>query len=239
MRFEQLYSSSKGNLFMLTADNGKRLMIECGVPWKKILQALEFDLKGIEGIILSHDHGDHSKAIRNAMKAGLTVYSGAGTFEALGIHSHHRARHVSNKTLVRFDSFEVLAFDVTHDANEPLGFCIRDKQANKYMLFATDTSHIRQKFNVPFEIIAIECSFDAEVLQYNVDNDKINEALATRLLTSHMEVNETKRYLRESCDMSQCLELHLLHLSASNIHAENIAEEFEREFLTKTIICEA
>jgi len=43
-------SSSAGNMYLL--DNGKsRLIIECGIPWKKALQAVGFDLSGISGLL--------------------------------------------------------------------------------------------------------------------------------------------------------------------------------------------
>lgn len=56
MRFESFYSSSTGNLYCVTAANGKRLLIECGVTWRKLIKALSYDLTNIEACLISHEH---------------------------------------------------------------------------------------------------------------------------------------------------------------------------------------
>ena len=226
---------------MLTANNGKRLMIECGVTWPKLQKALDFDLRGIEGCLLSHEHKDHSKAVKDVMTAGIDVYSSIGTFEALSITDNRRAMYVEHQTLVRLPSFQVLAFDSAdpdskekhHDAAEPLLFVIRAD--SECLLFATDAKCISQQFKYSFSIIAIECSYNGPYLAKKVEAKTINEELAKRLLTSHMEESETKRYLQEFCDLSKCREIHLLHLSADNINKERIVKEIEKETFIKVI----
>ena len=235
MKFKQHYSGSSGNFYEIIANNGKRLLIDPGVSWKKIQKALKHDLSNIIACVVSHDHGDHSKAIKDVMKAGIDVYASAGTLDACGFLNEHRATITIENDLIRLDTFQVFSFGVNHDAEEPLGFVVRAD--NEFMLFATDTSHITHRFKFPFKIIAIECSYDKDVLQERVDNGSINESLAKRLLTSHMEKSETKRYLKEFCNLSQCTELHLLHLSSSNIgDVEKVIDEFEEEFLIETMI---
>ena len=73
-------------------------------------------------------------------------------------------------------------------------------------------------------------------MQDRVDRQDINETLAKRLLLSHMEKENTKRYLREFCDLSCCRQIHLLHCSRDNIDAEAVRKEFEDEFFIETII---
>jgi len=48
-------SSSAGNLYVLS-DGKTRLMIELGIPWKRALQALNFDLSTVAGALVSHGH---------------------------------------------------------------------------------------------------------------------------------------------------------------------------------------
>jgi len=44
-------SSSAGNLYIL--NNGRsRLIIELGIPWRKVSDALNFDLSGVAGAIV-------------------------------------------------------------------------------------------------------------------------------------------------------------------------------------------
>lgn len=236
MKLTQHYSSSSGNFYVVESSIGKRLLIECGIRWSRIQKALNFDLTHIECCLLSHSHKDHSHAIKEVMQAGIDIYSSEGTFESCGIHTHRKAHIVADKTLVRLPHFEILCFGVNHDANEPLGFIVRDLNSNEFLLFATDTSHIVQKFNLPFSIIAIECSFDKDLLRERVETGKINKELAKRLLSSHMEKSNTIKYISEHCNLTKCTQIHLLHLSSENIDAAKAKREVEEKFYIEVVI---
>ena len=232
MNFRQLYSSSRSNLYLATTGNGKQLLLECGISWQAIQKALNYDLTNIVACCLTHEHHDHSKAIKDVIRAGIDVYASRGTLSALSVESERRATVVADGTLVRLDDFEILAFSLNHDAVEALGFIVRADQ--EYLFFVPDASHITQKFNLAFNIIAIECSFDKDVLQKKVDSLEINEQLAKRLLTSHMEKQATIRYLADFCDLSHCREIHLLHMG--NINKEQTRKEIEQKFFIDTRI---
>lgn len=232
MKFTQLYSSSRGNLYTVTANSGERLLIECGVRWPKLLEALNYDLKGIVGCLLTHEHKDHSKAIKEVIKAGIDVYASVGTLEACGVEEEHRALPLDGFDRIVKNGFDVTFFRSNHDAADPLYFVVRCD--NESLLFATDTSHIKERFRTAFKTIAIECSYDKAILQERVDTGDINEALAKRLLTSHMEKSTTIRYLSEFCDLSKCEEIHLLHLSGENIEREQTRKEIEDRFFITT-----
>ena len=235
MRFEQLYSSSTGNLYIVTASNGKRLMIECGVVWSKLQKALNYDLSNIVGCLISHEHADHSKAAKDVIAAGINVFASMGTFEALGLRGYRRTRRLVENSLVKFGKdFGVLAFDTIHDAAEPMGFIVHEIATKEYLLFATDTKFIKQRFNIKFDIIAIECSYNKEYLAKRVEYGEVNEALAIRLLNSHLEEKEAMRYISKFCSLRHCREIHLLHMSADNLHKERIKKEFENRFYIGT-----
>ena len=234
MKFEQHYSSSRGNLYTVTAANGKRLMIECGVRWRKLQKALGYDLSGIEGCLLTHEHQDHSKAVKDVMKAGIDVYGSPGTLEACGIGYGRRAQAMLTNTAYTIGSFEVAAYDSNHDAAEPLLYTVRCN--GEYLLFATDTSHIKQRFSIKFSVVAIGCSYDINILQERVNTKTINEEVAKRLLKSHMEKQVVMKYLSEYCDLGKCREIHLLHMSGDNIDKKATKKEFEQRYFIETII---
>lgn len=50
-----IQSGSQGNSYCLEV-NGEWLLIELGLPWKQILKALNFNLEGISGVLVSHAH---------------------------------------------------------------------------------------------------------------------------------------------------------------------------------------
>ena len=243
MKFTQYYSSSEGNLYIVEAVNGERLMIECGVPWKKILPALRYDLKGVVGCLITHEHKDHCRAVEDVMRAGIPVYGSLGTLDALGILSNRKTYPI-----VAFEAtwigkcFAVKPYNAVHDAIEPYYFWIREKikgvEMGENLLFVTDTNNILQKFRAKFKIIAIECSYDYEIVEKMVDGGGIGQRQGVRLMESHMAKGNCLKYLMTKCDLGKCEEIHLLHLSGGNIDKEKTRAEFERELMIKTIICE-
>jgi phosphoribosyl 1,2-cyclic phosphodiesterase len=170
------------------------------------------------------------------MKAGIEVYASYGTLEQLDIAGKRKATCLNPYAhdFETIGSFKVFSYDSHHDARMPLLFCI--EADGEYLLFATDTSFITQKFWFPFSIIAIECSFDKDVLANRVKEKTINEVLAKRLLTSHMEKSHAMDYIAEYCDTSKCQEIHLLHLSGDNLNKRQTRQEFDDRFMIDTII---
>ena len=56
MKFESFASSSHGNLYTVS-DGTTALIIECGVPYKKLNKFLDFALNKYSACLLSHSHG--------------------------------------------------------------------------------------------------------------------------------------------------------------------------------------
>lgn len=234
MRFIAHYSSSKHNLYTVETVGGRRLLIECGCTPKQLQNKLDYKLDNIVGCLTSHEHNDHSQSAEWLLKNGIDCYMSRGTMQALDL-IHRRIYILENSHAIDIRGFFVFPFDVNHDACEPLGFIIKTPD-QEYLFFVTDTSHIRQRFRLAFNIIAICCNYDKTILQSKVDAGKINETFATRLLTSHMEKDVAKDYIRRFCNLSKCREIHLLHMSGNNIEKQKIRDEFEKEFFISTYI---
>ena len=66
MQLEIIGSGSQGNSYLLSNDTDV-LLIELGVQFKRIKKALDYDLSKINGALVSHIHGDHAKAIKDAI----------------------------------------------------------------------------------------------------------------------------------------------------------------------------
>jgi phosphoribosyl 1,2-cyclic phosphodiesterase len=239
MTFEAHYSGSKANLYVVTAGNGKRLIIEAGCTWAKLQKALKYDLSGVQACLISHEHKDHSKAVEDVLTAGIDIYASEGTLRKIedSLPLHRRTHVLHDRRLEPIGQFfDVFPFAVHHDAAEPLGFIVHDRSSNEHLLFVTDTSHITQRFALAFDIIAIAASYDKDVLAERVNNEQVNETLAKRLLVSHTEWRVAKRYLKEFCDLSRCREIHLLHPSADNMDKQRVRKDIEDSFFIKTFI---
>src|SRR5690625_2819031 len=82
-----LASASKGNCYHIT-DGSTPILIECGIKFKDIQIALDFKTSNIAGCLVSHEHKDHSKGIKDVLQAGIDVYASQGTIESENI-THH------------------------------------------------------------------------------------------------------------------------------------------------------
>lgn len=56
MYLKCLGSSSAGNCYLLTSNNGETLILDCGIPIKEIKKGLDWNMRGIRGMIISHAH---------------------------------------------------------------------------------------------------------------------------------------------------------------------------------------
>lgn len=56
MKLTCLGSSSAGNCYLLQADSGETLIVDCGISIKEIKKGLDWNIRGIKGVIISHTH---------------------------------------------------------------------------------------------------------------------------------------------------------------------------------------
>lgn len=193
-------------------------MIEAGINPRK----LKVNWRQVQGVVLTHEHSDHAKYLEQTIKrAGAKVISARGTLEALGVPLY-KAQVVTNGETVKVGDWEVFAFDVEHDAIEPLGYIIKSP-SNKVILFATDTYFIRYRFS-KVNIALVECNYDLERLERLEQGYQFD-----RILKSHFALdNVVKFFVANKSWPGELAEVHLLHLSDRNSDAE-----YFREVITK------
>lgn len=214
MKINSLASSSRGNCYQLIEGDAS-LLLEAGIRFQDIQRGTGFGLSKLAGTLVSHEHGDHAKAIKEVMKAGVDVYASAGTFEALGI-SGHRAHPVTAMQPVEIGPWTVLPFAAVHDAAEPLGFLIRGQGSKT--LYLTDSGYCRYKFKGLTHLL-IECNHSLEILRKNVAEGIIDVAHKNRVMQNHLSLENCLAFL-EANDLSAVEEIHLLHLSDNNSDAD-------------------
>ena len=217
-----LASGSRGNCYHIT-DGSTPLLLECGIPFREIQKGLHFRVSEVAVCLVSHEHQDHSKAVRDVMKAGIDCYMSAGTAEALGI-SGHRLHIIQARQQFQLGSWAVLPFETQHDAAEPLGFLLANQAGDK-LLYATDTYYIRYKFHGLTHIM-VECNYAADILKRNVDAGTVPKELKSRILKSHFSLENVKQFLRAN-DLSKVQEIWLLHLSDGNSDEKRFKREIQ------------
>lgn len=227
MKFEALASSSTGNAYIVS-DNDTRILLECGVSHKKLQKLSGFSLSEFAGCLVSHEHKDHAKSVVELISRGMPVYMSLGTAEALWDDAEKSATMDAVQLIGHFGQFNIGSFDIVpfttfHDAKEPLGFLIKSRVDGEVLAFATDTVNLRYKFP-GLNILAIEANYDKAILERC---EKMPEKVRYRITNSHMEIDTLCDYLR-SLDLSQCREIHLLHLSDATSHEGHFMNKVAR-----------
>ncbi len=219
-----LASSSAGNAYLIQ-DGRSPLLLDCGLSYRELQRATGYKLTGLAGCLVGHEHGDHSKAAADLMRAGVDCYMSTGTAEALGL-TGHRLRVVKALEQVQIGDWTVLPFDTVHDAAEPLGFLIAGE--GEKVLYLTDTAYCPYRFTGLTRIM-IECNYSREILDRNVESGKLHPGMRRRLLRSHMSLDRVLDFLAAN-DLSRVREIVLLHLSDGN----SDAGEFKRQIQAAT-----
>ena len=219
MRFEALASSSAGNAYIVS-DNDTRILLECGVSHKKLQKLSGFSLSEFQACLVSHEHKDHAKAVADLISLGMAVYMSQGTADALETDA---VNLIENMEQFNVGSLDIVPFTTFHDAAEPLGFLIKSRVDGDVLAFATDTVNLRYKFP-GLNILAIEANYDKHILERC---ERMPEKVRYRITNSHMEIDTLCDYLR-SLDLSQCREIHLLHLSDATSHEGHFLNKVAR-----------
>lgn len=220
---KSLASGSTGNCYKVS-DGKTSLLIEAGIPIKKIKQGLNYRLSEIEGVLVSHEHGDHSKAIKDVVKAGINCYMSKGTIEAVGINNH-RIIPVKTSKAFKIGTWVGKGFNVEHDAKEPYGFLLWSKNTGDKLVYLTDTYYTRYKFH-QLDYIMVECNYAIDILNKNVEAGLVHQTMKNRVIKSHFGLENVKDFLKSN-DLSKTQEIWLLHLSDMNSHAERFKREIQ------------
>lgn len=125
MKVDILASGSSGNCIAITIGD-KTILIDAGIAKTKIEKALlEVDIRPdqIEAIFITHAHGDHVKGLPLANKYKIPVYAGEEEWKDINLVDDELI-HTIDTEVVSFDQINVYAFDVHHDAYDPVGYAV-------------------------------------------------------------------------------------------------------------------
>ena len=221
MEIRTIASSSEGNCYFVS-DGVTSLLLEAGIPFKKIQQAMDFKLSGISGVLITHSHMDHAKSVKDMIKAGIDCYMTEPTKTALDIQSH-RIKVITPRQQFSIDTWRILPFETQHDCPGSVGFLLAS--GNEKLLFITDSYYCKYKFNGLTRIM-IECNHSYEILDKNIASGALPLSMKKRLIRSHFSLENVKEFLKSN-DLSKVQEIHLIHLSSGNSDAELFKREIQ------------
>ena len=210
MLLHVISTGSCGNAYLLK--NGEAsLLLDAGLPLLRIVRSIR-TMNGLQGCLITHEHGDHVQAAKGLASWGIDVYATAGTLSASSIPlSTPRVNVVEYLKPIEVGAFTVLPIPVQHDAEQPCGYLIRANTTGETLLYATDTYYLRNTYpGVNFWLV--ECNYCDDIAKQQLDSGEIPEAMRNRLLGSHMSLRHLKETLAAN-DLTQTRKIILCHLS--------------------------
>jgi len=215
-------SGSKGNCYRLIAGSSP-LLLEAGIQAKEIQRLCGFSLNELVGCLVSHEHQDHSQAVKELLKMGVDCYMSEGTARALGI-SGHRLHIIRALEQLTIGEWTVKPFDAVHDAAEPLNFLLAHKSGIK-AVYISDTAYCKYRFRGLTHVL-IEVNYSLDILNEQISAGTVSVEQKKRLLKTHMSLETAKEFLRVN-DLSKVEAIYLLHMSDSNADAERFKKEIQ------------
>ena len=245
MRFTCLASGSEGNCILIESmQNNKteRLLIDCGinlVNLEKRLAERSVTLKQIDGVVITHEHGDHCKGVVSVVKKiEIPVFMTYGTFLASSSFKRDlKPSFFSPHKKFNFLGFEIEPFPVPHDARETIAIII--KVGDCCLGVLTDTGMVtKHTLNVLKKVgaLVIEFNYDENLL----NQSKYPEALKKRISSNYGHLSNTSAFnLIRALESEYQKVIVAAHLSTNN-NSESIVnsllEKLSHESKVSTFI---
>jgi phosphoribosyl 1,2-cyclic phosphodiesterase len=223
LRFCALASGSRGNALLVEHDE-TLIMIDCGLPLTVLesrLAAVDRCLDDLDAVLITHEHGDHSRGIGPLMRRRrIPLWTTSGTAETVGeIDAFERVRFDREITI---GSIQVAPFAVPHDAREPCQFTF--SAAGRRLGVLSDTGHatpVIRRSLAGCDALAIEFNHDSSMLEAGSYPESVKARVGSRF--GHLSNGQASELLAGlSHDTLQWVMA--LHLSERNNSPERVRE---------------
>ena len=216
-RFASLGSGSRGNATLVQSDN-TLLLVDCGFAARELAHrcsTLAVDLKQLNAILVTHEHGDHQRGVGPVARRYQTpVWMTSGTAQT--DFGQLPERHLINPHLPAFNIGEISVTPVVvpHDARETVQFILTC--ADQRLGLLTDLGHITPHVRAQYTRL------DALLLEANHDPQRLANGPYPPTLQArvggdygHLSNRQAAEFLG-ALDTTQLQHLVVAHLSEKN-----------------------
>lgn len=172
INFIPLISGSSGNAAYLS-DGKTHILIDCGMSGKQLAESLAkigASPQELDALLITHEHSDHTKGAGVvARRYGLPIYATEGTHSAMaaGDIDDGQIKIISSAHDFEIGTIGVKAFDIPHDAAEPVGYSFYID--GEKVSLATDIGHMHKALIEKImrsKMVLLESNHDVEMLQF-------------------------------------------------------------------------
>ena len=234
MQIDVLASSSLGNAYIVS-DGVTSILLDAGIPYKELQVKSDFKVNEVAACFVSHEHGDHSKAVKDLIKGAIDVYALPETLTALKVAEHYRTHSVEPQKTYTINTFEIMPVTMHHDV-PCVGYMLYSKTTGERLFFATDTYKITVNPQ-SIDYLIIEINYQKEIVNELVNQGKMESGIRSRLLFSHYELSKALKWLNK-IDKSRLKRIYVAHLSSGHSNAEQIKNSIIAETGVPTTICD-
>ena len=217
MDFAYLGSGSKGNAALIEAGS-TTLMLDCGFSVTEAesrLERLGRKPSEIDGIVVTHEHGDHIAGVgRFARRHRTPVWMTAGTWRAARDRDVPDLRIVNCHERFAIGDIDLHPMPVPHDALEPCQYVFSSGRRRLGIL--TDTGHVTRHILEQLkrcDALVIECNHDVDMLMSGPYPRRLKERVVGHL--GHLN-NGQARELVSGIDAGRLQHIVAVHVSEVN-----------------------
>ena len=173
LRLTILGSGSSGNCAVVATDH-TTLLIDAGLSAKQIVMRLELagmSIDSVHGILLSHEHGDHTRGIdvlcrKHAIPVLCTPLTQESVMSGLNASCKPRWHLMQTGSAFDFQDLQIESFPVPHDAVDPVGFVIQDTESKLGILSDVGfiTGLIKDRLQGAHSLF-VEANYDTRLLE--------------------------------------------------------------------------
>lgn len=173
MFFCSLASGSSGNCHLIN-DGESSILVDAGLSGKQTenkLKEIDIDPESLAAILVSHEHGDHIGGVGVlSRRYNIPIYANRGTWNGMntkiGKVGENNIKYFNSIKDFNIKDFNIKAYDISHDANEPVGFSI--EKDNVKISIVTDLGYIDENIMEQVRdsnLVVLESNHDEEMLK--------------------------------------------------------------------------
>lgn len=220
--FNMVSSGSKGNSTLIW-DEENLVIIDFGITLRRLRERIKANRieKLDTSLFISHEHSDHSRGVKMLSRnMPVSVYTRELTAMKLGLIDSYTIRDS-----VVFGNFEVTAFNVSHDAVDPVAYTIKCGKAK--ISVVSDLGHLTDDVceNISgSDILALEANHDEDLLR----NGTYPDMLKRRILSTHGHLSNRQTAAKIGRLINPDTKIVLTHLSQHNNRPDIALNEIKK-----------